>query len=241
MKDEKIELLLKKYMEKEMDLIVPEEMEGFEHTFSKSFDRKMRQVMLSEKHPGRNIRFMRQVRYAAIFAVTITGILAAGTVSTRIFNFQPWKYITSYELDDKMEGNIYTNNEGNTQTVQPEMQAEVKKEMPSYVSKGMEQKDVQETSMRFTVEWEGRNDEHFSYVRTAIAEGQKSSTEAEYQSKKSIVIAGYKGFLYRKNDEMWIDWDDTKYNHYISSMGIGDENELIKMGESLYESGKTKK
>ena len=241
MEDEKIELLLEKYMEKEMDLIVPEEMEGFEHTFSKRFDKKMKQVMLGEKYLGRNIRFMRPIRYAAIFAVAITGVLVLGTVSTRVFHSQLWKNITSYQLDNQIEGDSYISKEGDTQTSQPEPQAEVKKEIPSYVPEGMKQKDIQETNMLIRVKWEGSKDKHISYVRTVIVEDLESSTDVEYQSKKNIVIAGYKGFLYRKNDEMWIDWDDTKYNHNISSMGIEDENGLIKMGESLYESGAIQK
>lgn len=239
MEDKKIELLLKQYMEKEMDLIAPEEMEGFEHNFSKKFSRKLKQIMRGEKYLGRHIRFMRPIRYAAIFAVSMVGILAAGTVSARMFHFQPWKYITSFKPDDKTEEKIYTHS-NNKDSAQPETQAVVKKKIPSYVPEGMKQKDIQETSILFHAEWENREGKHISYVRAVIAEGLKSSTDAEYQSKRSIVIAGYKGFLYRKNNEMWIDWDDAEYNHYISSMGIEDENELVKMGESLYESGETK-
>ena len=68
-----------------------------------------------------------------------------------------------------------------------------------------------------------------------------TSSDAEYQSKESIVIAGYKGFLYKKENEMWIDWDDNKYNHHIASVGIEDDSELTKMGESLYSDDESEK
>lgn len=239
MEDEKMRQLLKEYMEKEMDLIVPEEMEGFDQNFSKRFEGKMKKVMWKEKYFGQYTRFIHPMRRVAMVAAAILSLLVVGNVSAKVFNIQPWKYFTSYKEDDKMDEKVYTHKDAERHTDRDVM--EVKKKIPDYVPNGMEQGEVQETTSFVDVQWEGEDDSAVSYTRAKISEGMKTSTDAEYQSKKSIVVAGYRGVLYKKNDEMWIDWDDTEYNHFIMSVGIDDENELLKMAESLYKSDDSKK
>ena len=293
MEDEKIRQLLKSYTEKEMDLIVPEEMEGFDHDFSKKFDRKMKKIMIKEKCLGRTVSFTRPVRRAVLAAAAAFCLLLLGNLSADVFNIHPWKI---FGIDDNKEelSYAYKDDDADLQAdgrndsltigisgsrsadkkdskpadkkssqsadkkdsksadidgsvsseiydAQPDeidgaqSYAVVKRTIPSYVPEGLERDDYQETNSLVDVKWRGRDDSDVSYIRTEADGDAPASIDEEYQSKESIEIAGYTGFLYKKNDKMWIDWKDTKYNHYIDFIGIDDENEIIKMAESLYQ------
>ena len=233
MNDEAIKELLLSYVDLEMDLLMPEALPGYYHTFSRKYQKRMKRLMWSEKYFGRRIHIGYALRYVAVLAIVFLGLLVFTEVSARVLGFHPWEYVKSFISQGKMEEKIYINGREDSNQVDGKVQG---KELPSYIPDGMKvvEKQIDETNVY--VCWKRRKTSGIQYSRWEIQKGDSVTADGEYEYKKKIEIAGYDGEYYVKGKEEWIIWDDMSFTYIINATEIEDgEKELLRMANSLYD------
>ena len=62
---------------------------------------------MSEKYFGSHLRLAYTVRKAAVVVIVILSLAAANQVSAKVFGFNAWKYLLSYDSKDKLEVREY--------------------------------------------------------------------------------------------------------------------------------------
>lgn len=107
MNDQEIRYYLLGYITEEMKVLDERELAGYGHEFSKRFHRKMKKIFWSEKYFGKHLHLAYAVRKIAAVVAIVAGLFAANQVSAKIFGINPWKYITSYVSEYKMESRSY--------------------------------------------------------------------------------------------------------------------------------------
>lgn len=235
MNDEEIRLLMINYVNRQMELVIPDQMEGYDHEFSTKYKRRIKKLFWSEKYFGCRIGLGYAVRRVAIVAIVALSLVTAGEVSARVFGFRPWEYLTSYIWDVKMEEKSYVKPQepvGENQVYKKAV-----RELPSYIPT-MLQMNTEDLDNKETIYADWFSDDGkvaVQYTRTALNGTVTIVTDGEYTKKKSVLVKGYQGYVYTKKEETWLIWDDTDYNYNIFVVGLADaEKELLKMADSLY-------
>lgn len=231
MNEQDIKDLLTSYVRDEMSLICEEDLQGYDHIYSKAYKRRMHRMFWSEKYFDNKIYFGYMVRRIAVVVIIILSLFTANEVSARVFGFNPWKFVTSFLSDSKMDVKTYKEQTNNTDNVEF---LTIKRDVPIHIPDGLEEISFNEDDTSLYVEWRD-GEEYLQYSRVDLSVDMNLAVDGEYQSKEKITIYDFVGDYYAKGNETWIVWDDTCYNHMIIANDIDNSKEiLIKMAESLY-------
>lgn len=235
MNDQEIKELLTSYMKEEMALLREEELPGYDHVYSKAYQKRIHRMFWSEKYFGSRLHIGYALRRIAVVAVVILSLLTVNEVSARVFGFRAWEYKTSFLRKNKMDIKDYTEplqqSDGPDATEVPA----IIRDIPLHVPENFEQSDFDPNKDAFYVEWKD-GDKYLQYGRYTLSEGARIYTDAEYQSKEKVSIHGFVGDYCVKGEEEWIDWNDLSYNHRIVATDVENAKEvLMGMAESLYQ------
>ncbi|MCR5691658.1 MAG: leucine-rich repeat domain-containing protein, partial [Eubacterium sp.] len=109
MTEQELKELLCRYQDRELDRLDQLEAETEEHEFSQKFHKKMERLFWTEKYFGHQVRLGYMVRKVAAVAAVSVGVLLAGTVSAKVFHFDPWTAIFKpYQKHMEPGGNAVT-------------------------------------------------------------------------------------------------------------------------------------
>ena len=103
MNEESIKKFLTTCVYQEMNSFHPSQDEDYNHEFSKKFMKRWKRLNWSEKYFGSHLRLAYTVRKAAAVVIVILSLAAANQVSAKVFGFNAWKYLLSYDSKDKLE------------------------------------------------------------------------------------------------------------------------------------------
>lgn len=236
MNDQKMKAVLTSYIRKEMSLICETQMPGYDHTYSKNFNKRIRRMFWSEKYFGKKLHVGYAVRRIAIVALIILSLFTVNEVSARVFGFNPWNYLTSFLSDSKMEVKTYKESGQYSGVLKGTEHITITKDVPESIPEGFERASIERGASGLYVEWCRSGKEYLQYSRTKLVDSIRMATDGEYDSKEKTEIHGFVGNYCVKGDETWIIWDDTSYNHIIVATGVKDSKKLLKeMAESLYQ------
>lgn len=235
MNDQEIKELLTSYMNEEMLLLDGEKLPGYDHVYSKAYQKRIRRMLWGEKYFGSRLHFGYAVRRIAVAAVIILSLLTVNEVSARVFGFKPWKYLTSFLHENKMEIKDYTEpiqqSEGPDATELPT----ITRDVPLHVPENFAQSDFDPNIDKLYAEWKNE-DKYLQYIRIKLSKDQRIAADVEYQSKEKISIHGFAGDYCVNDEETWVVWDDLSYNHTIVATNVENAKEvLMDMAESLYQ------
>lgn len=231
MDDNEIKKLLDAYVNAEMSLIDMNDYDVNTYTVSTKYKKKIKKLFSVEKYFGSKLYLGYTVRRIAIVVIIILSLLTANEVSARIFGFHPWKFVTSFLSDSKMDVKTYT---GKTSDISRTEFATIKRDVPLQIPDRFEQVTFENDKAGLYVEW-NNGDEYLQYSRHTLSSNITIAVDGEYQSKEKITIADFAGDFCVKNDETWIIWDDEQYNHMIIATSVENSKELLlDMAESLY-------
>lgn len=235
MTDKEIKDLLTSYVGAEMALIDAEVPTEQDYSYSKSYNKRIRRMFWSEKYFGSRLRLGYMVRRAAVVAIIILGLCVTNEVSARVFGFSPWEFVTSFLTDSKMDVKTYVKPEEQPhQPVETALPA-ITRDVPVLIPEGFEQTAFHQDDVLLYVEWCNGNNEHMQYYRKKLSSDMTTTMDGEYQSKEKLMIYGFVGDCYAKENITWIIWNDSLYNHEIITTGLENSKEIIvKMAESLY-------
>ncbi|MCH5251841.1 MAG: DUF4367 domain-containing protein [Lachnospiraceae bacterium] len=232
MEREYLQKILEDFSESRMNTVYSEENYKDEKIeFSKRHQKKIKRLLWNEKYFGTHIRAGYVVRRVAMVGVVILSLVAANTVSAKVFGFDPWNTVI------RSLGDVYeVKYEG------PKEDAEEKETLgkrtepvPVYVPEGYElvEKDGEmgEDVIAF---WEKGEKGVIAYLGNFIQKNMNVLTDAEYDSRKKITVAGYEAYLVIDGEDMRIIWDDLKYQNTLQANAVSEE-ELIQMAESFYD------
>lgn len=107
MNDEEIKRFLTLCVYQEMNSFQPSQEEDYNHEFSKKFRKRWKKMNWSEKYFGSHLHLAYAVRKVAAVLVMILSLAAANQVSAKVFGFNAWKYLLSYDEKSKMEVREY--------------------------------------------------------------------------------------------------------------------------------------
>lgn len=107
MNEESIKKFLTTCVYQEMNSFHPSQDEDYNHEFSKKFMKRWKRLNWSEKYFGSHLRLAYTVRKAAAVVIVILSLAAANQVSAKVFGFNAWKYLLSYDSKDKLEVREY--------------------------------------------------------------------------------------------------------------------------------------
>lgn len=228
MNEQNINDLLTSYVKEEMALICEEDLPGYDHIYSDAYQKRMHRMFWSEKYFGSNLRLGYAVRRIAVVVIIILSLFTANEVSARVFGFNPWKFLTSFLSDSKMDMKTYMEQTGDVEYL------DIKRDVPVQIPDRFEKVAFNQDDTSLYVEW-GREEEYLQYSRIKLSADISLAVDGEYQSKEGITIFDFAGDYCVKGDEAWIVWDDGHYNHMITAGGVENSKEiLLAMAESLY-------
>ena len=107
MNEESIKNFLTTCVYQEMNSFHPSQDEDYNHEFSKKFMKRWKRLNWSEKYFGSHLRLAYTVRKAAAVVIVILSLAAANQVSAKVFGFNAWKYLLSYDSKNKLEVREY--------------------------------------------------------------------------------------------------------------------------------------
>lgn len=232
MNDQEIIKLLTSYVGEEMTILCEDEMSGYDHIYSKVYKKRIRRMFWSEKYFGSKLHFGYMVRRIAVVVIIILSLFTANEVSARVFGFNPWKCVTSFLNDSKMDVKTYKDSADWSDT-----EADIiVRDFPVRLPKGFEKTAFEQSDTSLYAEWNKEGKEYLQYSRIILSDGMSLAMDGEYESKEKITICDYVGEYCVKGEESWIVWDDTTYNHMIISTKVEEPKELLlEMAESLYQ------
>ena len=229
MNEEEIKKILTSCIESEMDLIQPGEMEGYNHEFSSRYNKKIEKLLRQE-----NLKKRLHLRRVAAAVIVIVSLISVTDISARMFGIRPWNYITSFDDVNIMDKKEYLGPNKNI-SMEDEALLKITKEMPEYIPDGFVKEERIEDLYSFMVQWKKSDSEEISYHRLDVLKSMSTWVNSECDSRERISIAGYEGNYYVKDEESWIQWDDTDYCHLMLTYNVENaKSELIRMAESLY-------
>lgn len=232
MNDQEIKRLLTSYVGEEMVLIQEKELLGFNHVYSKAYDKRICRMFWSEKYFGSKLYFGYAVRNIALVVIIILSLFVANEVSAKILGFNPWKTITSFLSESKMEIKTY---QGSVEQSEDVSVAVIQKDIPTEIPVDFKQKVYEMNVNGLYVEWCKDGVEYLQYTREKLSDDLKIALDGEYESKKRIEVAGFGGECYVKDDETWLYWDDMTFRHMIIATGLENPKDILQaMAESLY-------
>lgn len=236
MNEESIKRFLTTCVYQEMNSFHPSQEEDYNHEFSKKFKKRWKRLNWSEKYFGSHLRLAYTVRKAAAVVIVILSLAAANQVSAKVFGFNAWKYLLSYDSKDKLEVREYVGQ--NQDEKMKESLPEVIHKKPTFVPKGFWYYSHDELSSGNALydEWRDGKENTLQYSRGKVREGDQIYTDSEYEQKLKTSVMGYEAYYYIKGNEEWIMWDDKEYNYMILLIKKGNyKAELLKMANSLYQ------
>ncbi len=243
MDDNIIQNILTTYQNAQMKILDASEMEGWDHTFSRSFLRKMKRLLRYEKRYGINFRKGYLIHRLAVIAIVIVAIAVSSVTANRIIKkgFVPWR--TDVQKTDDGRNIIYHKQNKNKKK---EGQATPKKRLhdfPAYVPDGFKITEMATPDPGYDgadgfISYE-KGKSYIDCGFIGIWEEMHVFMNTEHDWKKDVIIGGYKAELFhrpsKKNAVKYkLIWDDSDRNYSITSIGIS-ENEIIRMARSLYE------
>jgi len=93
MTEQELKELLCRYQDRELDRLDQLEAEMEDHEFSERFQKKMDRLFWTERYFGHQVKLGYMARKVAAVVAVATGLLLAGTVSAKVFHFDPWAAI----------------------------------------------------------------------------------------------------------------------------------------------------
>ena len=168
MNEESIKRFLTTCVYQEMNSFHPSQEEDYNHEFSKKFKKRWKRLNWSEKYFGSHLRLAYTVRKAAAVVIVILSLAAANQVSAKVFGFNAWKYLLSYDSKDKLEVREYVGQNQDEKT--KESLPDVIHEKPTFVPKGFWYSlDDSSTSGNFNYsEWKEGKNNLIQYIRCNI-------------------------------------------------------------------------
>lgn len=236
MNEESIKRFLTTCVYQEMNSFHPSQEEDYNHEFSKKFKKRWKRLNWSEKYFGSHLRLAYATRKVAAVLVLILSLAAANQVSAKVFGFNAWKYLLSYDTKSKMEIRTYVGQNKDEKT--KESLPVVIHKKPTYVPSGFQYYAHDELPSGNTLydEWREGKESTLQYSRMKLGEDNRIYTDSEYKQKVKTSVMGYEAYYYVKGREEWIIWDDKEYNYMILLIKKGDyKAELLKMAKSLYQ------
>lgn len=235
MNEQDLKDLLTSYAKEEMALICEEQLSGYDYIYSKAYKKRIQRMFWSEKYFGSKLRLGYAVRRIAVVAIIIISLFTANEVSARVFGFNPWKMITSFLSESKMEIRTYQGLVEQYEDADDVSVATIQKDIPTKIPLDFKQKFYEPDANGLYVEWCKDDAEYLQYTREKLSDDAKIAMDGEYESKKRVEVAGFGGECYMKDDEMWLCWDDTTFHHIIIATGIENPKDILHaMAESLY-------
>ena len=232
MNEDRMKDLLESYMEEEMEVLLPEEMEGYDSEPSHRFQRKMKKLFRAEKYFGKRIRMAVWIRRACACAVIVIALVTASGAGARIVGFQAWQYHRLLDGDENMEDKLY---QKSNDTSEKSSAKKAMHDVPVYVPKGLKKVDYDESDLSLYVQWDRTQMSGIQYARDKIEEGTQIGMDMGYESREKLGVAGFTADYCIKGDEEWLAWEDTVYHYIIIASDIKNaKQELIKMAESIY-------
>ena len=140
----------------------------------------MKKIFWSEKYFGKHLHLAYAVRKIAAVVVIVAGLFAANQVSAKIFGINPWKYITSYVSEYKMESRSYKGLD--EEAVKSQKLVKAKKKVPSVEPEGMPQTGNVEDKETGVVYREWKKGKKFLQ--------EKTDEWKEYSSAVSKILEG---------------------------------------------------
>ena len=200
--------------------------------FTKHYEKKMKRLIANEKYFGTHIRLANGMRRVAVLAVTVVSLIAANTVSAKVFGFNPW------EMIKKSLGDMYEIRYEKPKKETPPIEiGERIHDIPAYVPDGFARIQYEkEENVGILAEWK-KGERDIGYMGVLIQEDMRTSIDAGYENEKHVTIAGYDAVLMKEGTELYLLWNDKQYQNNLDGNEISEE-ELIKIAESLYKNEK---
>lgn len=210
--------LLYQYTKKAEEMIlnqIPKETE-LKHSFSKKFQKKMRQLISSHSQMNRK-------KYVA------AAILILCFISVSMWFGNPGYRVKAIAFANKIATAL---------GIEKEKEEPVKEELvvrvPTYIPETYIQGYSEKTDQEFTTSYRNKTKE------SSIEYSQKLLTYGSYQleaaKKEKIHIAEQKVNIGYKGENVFLQWNDQTYSYLLKGFSVS-ENEMIKVAESVIEQG----
>ena len=220
----------------EMEVLSEENMQGFDHNYSRNYDRKQKKLLWSGKYFEKNLKLGYAVRRVSIIAIVIISLLLVHVVSAKTLGFAPWKYITSFLYDNKMDVKIYKKQSEVVESSGKTKLLNVVRDIPKHIPESFQRTAYEKNNDSLYLEWSGREKEYLQYIRGKIEAGLTINMDSEYDTSEKFELKGYRCCYYTKGNDSWLAWDDNVYSHMLVMSCTGKSRSiLIRMAESLYE------
>lgn len=233
MEQEYLSKILGDFAESRMNTLYSEDKYNqAQRQFTKHYEKKTKRLIANEKYFGTHIRLANGMRRVAVLAVTVISLIAANTVSAKVFGFNPW------EMIKKSLGDMYEIRYEKPKKETPPIEiGERIHDIPAYVPDGFARIQYEkEENVGILAEWK-KGEQDIGYMGVLIQEDMRTSIDAEYENEKHVTIAGYDAVLMKEGTELYLLWNDKQYQNNLDGNEISEE-ELIKIAESLYKNEK---
>lgn len=233
MEQEYLSKILGAFAESRMNTLYSEDKYNqAQRQFTKHYEKKIKRLIANEKYFGTHIRLANGMRRVAVLAVTVISLIAANTVSAKVFGFNPW------EMIKKSLGDMYEIRYEKPKKETPPIEiGERIHDIPAYVPDGFARIQYEkEENVGILAEWK-KGEQDIGYMGVLIQEDMRTSIDAEYENEKHMTIAGYDAVLMKEGTELYLLWNDKQYQNNLDGNEISEE-ELIKIAESLYKNEK---
>lgn len=233
MEQEYLSKILGDFAESRMNTLYSEDKYNqAQRQFTKHYEKKIKRLIANEKYFGTHIRLANGMRRVAVLAVTVISLIAANTVSAKVFGFNPW------EMIKKSLGDMYEIRYEKPKKETPPIEiGERIHDIPAYVPDGFARIQYEkEENVGILAEWK-KGERDIGYMGVLIQEDMRTSIDAEYENEKHVTIAGYDAVLMKEGTELYLLWNDKQYQNNLDGNEISEE-ELIKIAESLYKNEK---
>lgn len=233
MEQEYLSKILGDFAESRMNTLYSEDKYNqAQRQFTKHYEKKIKRLIANEKYFGTHIRLANGMRRVAVLAVTVISLIAANTVSAKVFGFNPW------EMIKKSLGDMYEIRYEKPKKETPPIEiGERIHDIPAYVPDGFARIQYEkEENVGILAEWK-KGEQDIGYMGVLIQEDMRTSIDAEYENEKHVTIAGYDAVLMKEGTELYLLWNDKQYQNNLDGNEISEE-ELIKIAESLYKNEK---
>lgn len=233
MEQEYLSKILGDFAESRMNTLYSEDKYNqAQRQFTKHYEKKIKRLIANEKYFGTHIRLANGMRRVAVLAVTVISLIAANTVSAKVFGFNPW------EMIKKSLGDMYEIRYEKPKKETPPIEiGERIHDIPAYVPDGFARIQYEkEENVGILAEWK-KGERDIGYMGVLIQEDMRTFIDAEYENEKHVTIAGYDAVLMKEGTELYLLWNDKQYQNNLDGNEISEE-ELIKIAESLYKNEK---
>ena len=187
--EQDIKKLLTSYVREEMALLCEEDLPGYDHMYSAAYQKRMKKMFWSEKYFGSKLHFGYMVRRIAVVMIVLFILFTANEVSARTLGFDPWKFITSFLRDSKMDVKTYTEQIEGIDDIELPV---IKRDVPVQIPDKFKEVTLDRNDASLYVEWR-RGKKYLQYSRIKLSAGMSLAVNGEYQSKEKVTIMGLSG------------------------------------------------